>query len=151
MLGVLGAKRIPDWVKHKNSIYSIKLNLWCFLLIWCNLIEFNWFWCKKYKNICVLFVFRAKRGWQHRNMLYTLNYTNKKIHVTLIGVRCLIGVLLHPCWLWRHQLHTLLFPFVELEDLEISCLTDAELVISLSSIFLYSVISFGILLASGVG
>lgn len=46
---------------------------------------------------------------------------------------------------------TLYCSIVELEYLEISCLTDAELVISLSSTSLYSVISFGILLASGVG
>ena len=39
-----------------QPIHPIKINLLCFLLLWCNLIEFNWFWCKKIK----IFVFCAR-------------------------------------------------------------------------------------------
>ena len=39
-----------------QPIHPIKLNLWCFLFVWCNFYRFNLFWCKNIK----IFVFCAR-------------------------------------------------------------------------------------------
>ena len=81
----LGAKKILDWVKHNKTQYT-QLNsiFWCFLLIWCNLIEFNLFWCKKIK----IFVFCArivlKWGWQNRYTVCILLIIHTRKHALLL-------------------------------------------------------------------
>ena len=50
---VLGAKKIPDWVKHKTQSTQLNSIFWCFLLIWLNLT------CFGVKNIKI-FVFCAR-------------------------------------------------------------------------------------------
>ena len=82
VFGVLGAKKILDWVKHKTQYTQLNSIFWCFLLIWCNFYRFNLFLVWKYKNICVLCNNQAERGWHHRNMTYNTNYTHKKTCIT---------------------------------------------------------------------
>lgn len=104
---------------------SFGVNLICLVL---KLEEFIWILI----IICVFGVYLLETGVlvvdKNEMWVYTPNYTNKKIHVTLIGARCLIGVLLHPCWLWRHQLHTMR-ALVSVDKLESSILLSVKYVI----------------------
>ena len=94
-----------------NSIHPIKLNLWCFLFVWCNFYRFNLFWCKKIK----IFVFCARINLKGvdtgRTCVKISLYPQENMHYFWCWLRCCIGVLLLPWQLWGHQPHTKLYYF----------------------------------------
>ena len=108
---------------QSNSIF------WCFLLIWCNLIKFNLFWCKNIKIFvfCLFFVLNTIDRIAIPVIYYP--YTHKKTCITSCSVKVSDRCSPTPLLTVSHHL-TLYCSLVELEDLEISCLTDAELVTS---------------------
>ena len=118
-----------------HPIHSIKLNLCCFLLIWCDLTEFNLFWCKNIK----IFVF-----WLFFVLICVLK--------GLTESRCGYKILIIPT-----RKHALLLVLVKVlyrsspTPLITGGTPTSDYISPMSSILLYSVISFGILLASGVG
>ena len=72
-----------------HPIHPIKLNLWRFLLLWCNFYRFNLFWCKNIK----IFVFCARINLKGVDriaipVIYCV-YTHKKTCIT----SCLVKVL----------------------------------------------------------
>ena len=109
-----------------NSIF------WCFLLIWCKNIKIFVFCARiKLKGVDTIRTYVKLTLYQQENTCYS--YWCK------VSDRCSPTPLLTV----SHHL-TLYCSLVELEDLEISCLTDAELVISLWTSLKHCVISFAL-------